>query len=343
MDVLIYGSYGYTGRLVVEEALRRGFEPALGGRRQEEVESQADETGLESLAFESDEADDHVEGFDAVLNCAGPFSRTYADVVDACIEAGASYLDITGEVDVFRGIAARDAEARVADVSLLPGVGFDVVPSDCLAAYVAGELESPTHLSVGFDGSLTPSRGTARTAVEGLGRGCLVRRNGELVRRRIGSVTRDVDFGRGVRKAALFPLGDVVTAYRSTGVENIETYVGVGRGLALFSRVADGLGPVTRSRPVQSALRSFVDVAFDGPSEDERETEEAWLWAEAQGADGESFEARLRTPETYAFTARAAVEAAYRVDDVEPGFQTPATAYGEDFVVGFDGVERFDG
>ncbi len=343
MNLLVYGSYGFTGELVVEEAVDRGLDPVIAGRDAGKLESQAEEHNLTHHCFTVDEMEDELEGYDALLNCAGPFSKTYHEAVEACLEHGVEYLDLTGEVDVFRGIESRDAEGRVAEVSLLPGVGFDVVPSDCLAAYVADRVPDVSHLAVGFETILSPSQGTAKTAVEGLGRGCFVREDGGLRKVPTASRKRTIDFGAGETSAALFPLGDVVTAYHSTGAEDIETYVGLGGTVSTLARVAETLGPLTRSRVIQSALKAAVEATFTGPDEEQRRTGEARIWAEAVDEDsGERAEARLRTPETYAFTASAAVEAASRIEDVEPGFQTPATAFGEDFVLEFDGVERTD-
>lgn len=343
MTLMVYGSYGYTGELVVEEAVSRGLDTVVAGRDGERVEEQAEEHGLEGRGFSVEEMSDELDDVEVLLNCAGPFSHTYADAVDACLENTVDYLDITGEVDVFRGIASHGQEAEVAGVTLLPGVGFDVVPSDCLAAHVASRLEDPSGLAVGFETILSPSQGTAKTAVEGLGRGCYVRRDGALERVPLASHSRKVDFGGGEVDASLFPLGDVVTAYHSTGVEDIETYVGLSPTVARLVRAADRAGPVVRSRLVQQALKAAAELAFDGPGDEQRRENEARLWAEAvDESSGERAEARLRTPETYAFTARASVEAAERVGDAEAGFQTPATAFGEEVVTEFDGVELTD-
>jgi short subunit dehydrogenase-like uncharacterized protein len=58
-----------------------------------------------------------------VLCAAGPFSTTSRPVADACLRSRVHYLDITGEIDVFEALAARDAEAKARGIMLLPGVG----------------------------------------------------------------------------------------------------------------------------------------------------------------------------------------------------------------------------
>ncbi len=342
MTLMVYGSYGYTGELVVEEAVSRGLDPVVAGRDGERVEKQAGEHELEGRGFPVEEMADELEDVDVLLNCAGPFSHTYVDAVDACLENEVDYLDITGEIDVFRGVASHDEEAEVAGVTLIPGAGFDVVPTDCLAAHVAGRLGDVDEVRVGVDAEMSLSGGTAKTAVESLGEGCFVRQDGALRRVGLASKSREIDFGEGPRNAALFPLADVYTAGWSTGAEDVEAYVQVSPYVARLVRGADSAGPLARSHLVRRALKAAADVAFTGPDEETRQTGESRLWAEAVDDAGERAEARLRTPETYALTARVAVEAAERVEDVDAGFQTPATAFGEGYITEFDDVELTD-
>src|SRR5690606_35660895 len=168
-DFLLYGANGYTGRLILERALAEGLRPLLAGRNAEEIGALAVRHGLESSVFPLDDAralEAALRETRVVLLAAGPFSRTSGPVVEACLRAGAHYLDITGEIGVFEAIAARDAEARAAGVALLPGVGFDVVPTDCLAAHLKRRLPPATRLALAFQGAGGVSRGTALTAVE---------------------------------------------------------------------------------------------------------------------------------------------------------------------------------
>src|SRR5829696_2843358 len=178
--VLIYGSNGYTGRLIVERALERGLRPVLAGRNAAEVQRQADELGLEHRVFSLDDpraVDAGLVGVGVVMHCAGPFARTSRPMADACLRTRVHYLDITGEIAVFEALAARDAEAKASGVMLLPGVGFDVVPSDCLAAHLARRLPTATRLTLAFRSAGRMSRGTALTAIDRISDGGLVRRN----------------------------------------------------------------------------------------------------------------------------------------------------------------------
>ena len=188
----------------------------------------------------------------AVLHCAGPFAHTSRPMADACLRVGTHYLDITGEAAVFEALAARSAEARAAGVMLLPGTGFDVVPSDCLAAHLKRRLPSATRLALGFQSLGRLSRGTATTMAENVHRGGLVREGGVLRRVPTAWKVRAIDFGCGPVKAITIPWGDVSTAYHSTGIPNIEVYMAAPLGRRLAARASRYLGWLLGSRAVQA-------------------------------------------------------------------------------------------
>lgn len=343
MTLLVYGAYGYTGELVAEELVDRGRDPVLAGRNDAKLGRVGTRLGCETRAFPVE--DPELGGVDVVLNCAGPFVETAEPLADACLAAGADYLDVTGEIPVFESLARRDDDAREASVTLLPGVGFDVVPTDCLAAHLADRLPDATHLALGFEphGGISP--GTLATALGQLGEGGAVRRDGRLLSVPPGHNERRIDFGNGTKSAVTFPWGDVSTAYRSTGIPNVEVYIPVPSAARRLLRASSYLGPVLGAEPVGDALQSLARRFVDGPDEAEREAGRAFVWGEARNADtGETVVSRLVTPETYAFTVDAASTAAERAldGDAPAGYQTPSTAYGADFVTGLDGVTRTD-
>jgi short subunit dehydrogenase-like uncharacterized protein len=345
-DLLIYGSYGYTGALITETADEEGLEPTLAGRRAEPVERQATDRGLDHRVFSLDHptvVESHISEFDAVLNCAGPFSATADPLVAACIETGTDYLDITGEIAAFEATAERDRDAEKADVTLLPGVGFDVVPTDCLAAYLHMKHPSADRLSLAIDGLETFSPGTLKSVIEGLSQGGAARIDGAIESVPPAWKVRDIDLGGGASTAVTIPWGDVSTAYYTTGIPNVETYATVPSYAASMMRKTSALTPLLGASPVQRALTAIVDATVSGPTADERAKSTTRIWGEVE-SDGERVAARLRTPDTYEFTARTATEIARRVceGDVESGFQTPASAFGPEFVLEFDGVERED-
>lgn len=346
--LLIYGANGYTGELCARFAKQQGLVPILAGRSASAVEAVAARHALEHRTFGLDRAADveaGLEGVAAVLHCAGPFSRTSRPMADACLRRGVHYLDVTGEIAVFEALRARDAEAKQASVMLLPGTGFDVVPSDCLAAHLARRLPDATELTMAFVGiGSVVSHGTATTMIENLGKAGLVRRHGELCEAPLGSLTREVDFGELRRHCLAIPWGDVSTAFHSTGIPNISVYTAVPRAAALGARITSRLGALVGSAPVRRFLQSRVDARPAGPTDSQRERSHSLLWGEVKNASGASATTHMRTPEGYTLTALASLLIAQRVisGDVKPGFQTPSSAYGADLVLELDGVTRTD-
>jgi short subunit dehydrogenase-like uncharacterized protein len=347
-DFLIYGATGYTGSLVAREAARRGLHPILAGRSPETVAALAGDLRLEHRAFALDSPGavaEGLRGIGAVLNCAGPFTRTARPLTDACLRAGTHYLDITGEELVLEAQAGRDAEARAAGVVLLPGVGFDVVPTDCLAAHLKGRLPTATRLVVAFRSSGRLSRGTALTALEGIADGGLVRKGGVLTPVPAAGKTRAVDFGDGrPEKAILIPWGDVATAYRSTGIGDIEVYMAAPRALRVAARLTRYVGWLLRRQAVQGWLGRRVRAGPEGPTEAERRANRCQIWGAVADPAGRTAVARLETPDGYDLTVDAALAAVSRVraGAVGPGYHTPSTAFGPDFVLELPGVTRAD-
>ena len=344
---LIYGSSGYTGRLIAARAVERGLRPILAGRSPDAVRRQAEELGLEHRCFRLDDAtavERGLAGITAVLHCAGPFSRTSDAMVDGCLRARVHYLDITGEIEVFEHLAGRSGEARAAGLMLLPGVGFDVVPSDCLAAHLKRRLPSATRLTLAFQASGGISRGTAATMIEHLGRGGMVRRDGRLTRVPPAWRTRVIDFGAGPRAATTIPWGDVATAFYSTGIGDIEVYTVIPGTTRRLIRATRHLGWLLGAPPVRWLLQRAVRRALSGPGADARARGFTRLWGEVTDGEGRRAVSRILGPEGYTVTARAAVAALEKVlaGRAPAGFQTPSLAFGPDFVLEIEGVARHD-
>jgi len=346
--LLVYGANGYTGTLIAELARSYGLSPVLAGRNAEAVSALAARLGFEHRVFGLDvpsTLDACLEGIAVVLHCAGPFSRTSQPMVDACLRMHAHYLDVTGEFSVFEAIAARTAEAREANVMLLPGVGFDVVPSDCLAVHTVRRVAQPTLLRIAILGlGASMSHGTATTMVEGLSSGSWVRRAGKLVKIAPGSLTRKFDFGRGPRITMAVPWGDLATAYHSTGVANIETYFSVNRGMLWGARTMGRLPWLLGSGPVQRLMKRRIDARPAGPTAAERDKGRSHFVVEVENASGHRAVSRLETGNGYSLTAMAALDIARRAlaGNAPVGFQTPATAYGADLILEIPDTRRED-
>lgn len=349
-DFLIYGASGYTGKLCAEHAAARGLRPILAGRDAEKVRAVASPLALDWRAFALDDPTklrEGLAGVRAALHAAGPFSATARPMAEACLATGVHYVDVTGEIDVFEALAAMDGDAKRAGVTLLPGAGFDVVPSDCLAAHVAARLPGATRLKLaigGFGGLSGVSRGTAKTMLEAVGLGVRVRRGGKLVE--LASAPQGVaDFGRGPRPTVGVSWGDVSTAWRSTGVPDIEVAF---EATPPMRRAATMPGPLKRLigwSPVQRGLTRLIETRLPpGPGAEQRAGGRSLFFAEASDGAGRRVASRLQTVEAYTLTARTAVEIARRAaaGETPVGYQTPATAFGADFILSFEGTVRED-
>ncbi len=342
---MIYGAYGYTGELIAREAVSRGMTPLLAGRRKEPLSSLAKELGLEHRAFDLENPDLVTSGLEdvtLVLHSAGPYSATSRPMVDGCLKTGAHYLDITGEIRVFESLHTRDEEARNAGVIILPGVGFDVVPTDCLAAQLASCIDRPTTLELAFRTTGSITQGTAKSVVESMGYPNLVRRDGRIVEVPIGSLLRDVPFSDKTRFALSIPWGDVSTAYYSTGIPDITVYRTMHPTRARKVRLIRLVQWAIRIGVVQRYLKRRVERTVTGPTPQQLTDGMSQVWGEVRNAQGEAATAELTTPNPYAFTADAAVSSVTRVLNGEvsadSGFLTPSLAFGADFITDLHGV-----
>lgn len=348
MSFLLYGAYGYTGQLIAREAVRRGQRPVLAGRDEDRLHALADELDLPARAFALDDVaalDEALETSSVVLHAAGPFAQTARPMMEGCLRTGTHYLDITGEIEVFELLARQDGRAREAGVTVLPGVGFDVVPTDCLAAHLKQRLPEAAYLELAIQVVGGVSRGTAKTAVRQLGEGGVVRRNGTLTPAPAAWRTRAVDFGRGLRTVVSIPWGDVATAYHTTGIPNVVVYARVPEPVVQAMKASRFAGPLLRSDVVQRQLTQLVDAREAGPSDQLREEGRTGVWGQAATADGRRVvTSRLHGPESYTLTAQTSLNAVARVADGQApvGFQTPGGAFGADFVLEVDGVRRED-
>lgn len=341
-NFLLYGANGFVGREIARLAVKKGLRPIIAGRDRASIESLATELGLEHRVFDLDHV--AIDDVTAVLHCAGPYLHTYKPMVSACLARGVHYLDITGEIPVYEAIAARSDEAKARGVMLMPGVGFDVVPTDCLAVHLKRRLPSATHLTLAFhaEGPAGLPPGTQRTMIEMIPFGDRVRRDGKLVVPEKGLKTRAIDFGRGSMLATRLTWGDVFTAHYSTGIPNIEDYVVLRASMQKQMAFVARFRFLLKLAPVRRMLARGVRP---GSTPEQRAQTSTHVWGEVVDGQGRKATARLHGPEAgVVWTSESALAAVRRVlgGKVQPGFQTAGGAYGPDFVLETPGVTRED-
>jgi short subunit dehydrogenase-like uncharacterized protein len=334
---LIYGATGYTGELIAREAVRRGHKPVLAARNREALDTLADELACERRVFELDAID--LSGINLVLHCAGPFVHTSRPMVDACLEARVHYLDITGEIAVFESVFARDAEARERGVILLPGSGFDVVPTDCLASMLADKMPDATELWLAFDSRGGISRGTLKTMIEGAQFGGAIRSEGKIITVPHLWDVQEIPFESGTRSAVTIPWGDVASAFRTTRIPNIRVYMSRSPRAIRSGRRMAKLLPLLRLAPLRKLLLRMANRQ-QGPSAEVRATARVELWGRVTNSRGEELTMTLSVAEGYRFTVLSAIAAVERIL-ATPGLAgalTPALAFGPDFVKEIEGT-----
>ncbi len=343
--LMLYGANGFVGEAIARLAVQTGLLPILAGRNASRLAALASELGVEHRVFELGPGIDRwLADVTVVLHCAGPYIHTFEPMVEACLRTRTHYLDLTGEIPVYEGVAAHDAEALRQGVMLLPGAGFDVVPTDCLALHLKQRLPSATRLTLAFrsqgPGGLPP--GTQRTMIELIPYGNRVRRNGRLEVPDRGVKTRMIDFGDGAVLATRMTWGDVFMAYYSTGIPNIEDYLVLAESTRRQMAKLDYFRPLFRIPMLRNQLKRAVRP---GPSAEARARTVTHVWGEVADDQGRRATARLHGPEAgVVWTGHAALAAARQVlsGHAPPGFQTPARAYGADFVLECEGVTRED-
>ncbi len=345
--IIVYGSYGYTGELIVEECKSKGIDIILAGRNKEVLQLQSKLTGFPFEVVDiSDSANlcKLLEKGSMVIHAAGPFQFTAKAMAEACLKTKTHYTDITGEIGVFETMARLDAQAKTAGIALMPGVGFDVVPSDCLARHLKNRLPSATHLQLAFasnKGGL--SRGTSKTMVEGMGLGGAIRKNGKIIPVPIHEGITEINYGAFQIPSLRIPWGDVSTAFYSTGIGNIEVFTGADKNSVKRAKMSRYLNWLLRMRFVKDYMLKQIDKKPAGPNEERRAASKMFLWGKAWDGNQEKI-SLLETVEGYTLTAKTSVLIAQKImsGNYKPGFQTPSMAYGADLILEVSGSKRTD-
>ena len=346
-DFLLYGAYGYTGRLITSMCAARGLRPLLSGRNADKLAAMHDEFGFDYRAVDLQnrtELDALLREYPLVLHAAGPFEQTAQPMLEACLRTSTHYLDITGEIPVFARAARMGPEAEKTGVMLLPGVGFDVVPTDCAAAYLKQEMPEATELTLAFawkGGGV--SQGTAKTMLAGAGSGGAIREHGKIKTVKAAFETRSFPFTEAVSlNAVTIPWGDVFTAYFTTGIPNIKTFFAVPPAQLQTMRRSNWLAPLLKLSPVQAYLRRKIEARPAGPDEKQRAAAESYIYGEVKDVSGRTRAVRLRTPEGYTLTGMTSLLVVAKVlrGEWKAGYQTPAGLYGPDLIMEVAGVTR---
>ena len=343
---LLYGANGYTGQLIARMAAEYGLKPILAGRTESSLQTMASSLNLPYKVIDLSDTDSlqsALKEVSVVLHAAGPFQHTAKKMMEACLATGTHYLDITGEITVFEMGKRYDYKAKEAGIMIMPGVGFDVVPTDCTALYLKNQLPDATHLKLAFamvGGKL--SHGTATTMAENMGEGGVVRENGVITRKPLGHKGFWIDFGIKKMFVMCIPWGDISTAFTTTGIPNIETYTGTSPKTFKMLKWQFLFNWILRTSFFRNRAKKQIKQKPAGPSDEMREKAMSLVWGEATNAAGQKQTVRLQCPEGYTLTAISSLLITKKVlsGHFKTGYQTPAGAYGADLIMEIPGVKR---
>ncbi|PTB97591.1 hypothetical protein C9994_02170 [Marivirga lumbricoides] len=348
-EILIYGAYGYTGRLIAQQAMKQAVNVHLAGRNEESLRQVATETGFTYtvISLEEDKKlENLLSSYKVVIHCAGPFSETALPMVKACISSKTHYIDITGEVSVFENIYSFDSQAKEAKIALIPGAGFDVVPTDCLAAHMKERMSDATHLEMAFVGEKTGmSRGTAVTMAKNASQGGYIREKGKLKQVPLAYQIKEVDFPHRKQWCMTIPWGDLMTAYYQTEIPNIKVFSGASKKMLKRIRRFRFLKFLLGIAWIQKSVRKKIENSVTGPSQEHLEKGKTYIIATVKNDKGDTKTSTLITPEAYQLTSLTALKAGLKLitdNSNNIGYLTPAQAFGKDFILEFEKVERED-
>lgn len=340
---MLYGCYGYSGELILEEAIRQGLRPIIAGRSARKVKATAIKHNLPYKVFDLSSAEDvekNITGLDFVFNAAGPYTSTCIPMLEACLKQGVHNLSLAGEIPILEQLHGYDEQARESGVVVAVGLGFDVMPTDAMANKVKEIMPDATHLTIGLDGPNDMSRGSMKEFFEQIGEQPFwVRSNGQLIESK--PKTTHLDFGNGRKLASSIAWGDTASAYHSTGIKNIEVYSSVSKSELLLIKTLTALSFVFKSKGVQRVLNSGIDLFLSGPDEKQREEGVTHLFAEGANDSGEKVQVRMTTPTGYKITYLGAVSAIQHMLQKSPnegGYYTPAQLMGYEAITEIEGV-----
>ncbi len=331
---MIYGANGYTGMLITELAVSKGMKPIIAGRNSNKITKIAEKYSLNSEVFSLDSIEvsaEKLNNIDIFLNCAGPFSKTAYVAMEACIRSKTNYLDITGEIDIYEKAHSLNKRARESKIVLCPGVGFDVIPTDCLSLLLKEKLPTATELNLAFcskGGSLSP--GTLKTSIESLAKKGKIRSNGKIISVPIGHKMNKIDFGDGPKTTISISWGDVFTAFYSSRIENVSVFYPLSSRSIKKLRISRKLMVLFSINFIQVFIKSLISLFCKGPSEFDRKSSKMIIWGEVKDKKNKRVVGKFSIGNGYDVTAVGAIEAVHYLlkNSKYSGYFTPALLLG---------------
>jgi len=361
---LLYGAYGYVGELIIRRAIEmknNGKQgppiPILAGRNSYKMNRLIERlkpllpssVQLHNRIFsleDKKEIDKGLEGITVVLLAAGPYKYTCKEMVESCIRTKTNYMDISEEIDTLEYVMSKEREASSAGIVLIPGVAFEILATDCLLSLISQKVSGVTHAEIAVFCSDWLSRGAWKSILEKFSVGEQVREDGKIIIKPFAWKEKDIEFSTGVQHIVSFPLGDISTAFYSTGAKNVTTYRALSRHTASWMK-GHSLNLFTHLTSwyyFKATLQAILDWTLYGPSEEELNKGSSEIWARVYNdVTEEECIGTVSLPEKYKFTANSVVisvgEFLLTPHSVPlQGSLTPSSAFGNDILTKIDQV-----
>ena len=344
---LIYGANGYTARQIVYKAVEKGLRPILAGRNAQKICNFSQETKLSCRIFDlkSPIKDEFLNDIYLVVNCAGPFSQTAQPLLEACYRTKTHYIDVSGELKSFEDIFANAGVWQHRGLTVIPGSGFDVVPSDCLAAFLKNKLPDATSLTIGIKINGTrPSHGTLRSLAEAIALGGKIRLDGKLKKVPNAWKTKLIPFSDQSSLSVSMPLAELSSCWHSTRIPNIQTFFSVKTKELRYIKMSRLTRPLLFIPLVLEWVKKQIGVIYEAPHPRILQKGSAVVWGEVRNAHGKAKSLRLKTDEAYHFTAQSTLCIAQKIlaGDIDAGVYSPSMALGPEFILNLDRVSVED-
>jgi len=344
--VLLYGANGYTGELIARYAKEYNITPVIAGRNENSIRSLAERLQLNYRIFNLEDAaalQHQLKDVQLVIHAAGPFSHTAKQMVEACIATHTHYIDINGDISVFELIKTYNAAAKQANVMLLPGAGFDVIPTDCTALYLKEQLPDATHLQLAFisnGGGL--SHGTATTMAQRIGEKAVIRVNGKLVKRPLGFKGMWLEAAGKKRFVMSLQWGDISTAYHTTGIPDVEVFTGIKPNVYRLLKFQFLFNWLLRTKFIRNIIQQKINEQPAGPDDEQRANGSTTIWGKVWNSKGEEKISVLQCADGYSVTAWGCLLITQKIlkGEFKTGYQTPASCYGKDLILAIPKSQR---
>jgi short subunit dehydrogenase-like uncharacterized protein len=274
-----------------------------------------------------DAIDQNLQDIQLVANLAGPFHATQNPLIQSCIQTGTHYIDIAGEVPEMESAFMYDQQAKGAEMMIMPGAGFGVVPTDIAASLAKRHLPDATWLKIAYATAGGASRGTLKTILQDVDKPGFIRKNGKW--KQANPASNQMEFSvKGKQYTAVYNpwRADLFTAHVSTLIPNIETYtvfpgiiVKMMHGKMLWLR--------------EFILKYGMKFLPAGPSMRSIHNGSTTIHTEAGINEEAVVKVNILGPEAYLFTVKTLLKISERIlnGQVFAGTQTPSV-YGRELI-----------